>query len=110
MLLPGPNLLNDLLGILLRFRLHQVAFICDIQNMYYNFRVNEEHRNSLRFLWWPDGDMNFDPLEYRMKVHIFSAISSGGVATYGLRRIVDDYGTHSSQAVRNFICKKILCG
>ena len=104
-LLPGPNLINTLLGILLRFRVHPVAFTCDIQNMYYNFYVAPQHRDYLRFLWWPGGDMARDPVEYRMKVHIFGAISSGGVASYGLRKMVESSGAGVSDRVRDFVCK-----
>ena len=102
-LLPGPNLINALLGILLRFRVNPVAFTCDIQNMYYNFHVERQHRDYLRFLWWPGGDMSMNPVEYRMKVHIFGAISSGCVASYGLRKIVE--GSVVSDKVRDFVCQ-----
>ena len=91
-LIPGPNLLNNMLGILLRFRTSHIAFTCDVKKMYYNFFVPPEYRDYLRFLWWPGGDLNAEPLEYRMKVHIFGAVSSGAVATYGMRRIVQDFG------------------
>jgi hypothetical protein len=46
-LLSGPDLTNSLLGIILRFRREQVAVIVDIQQMFYCFKVNEEHRNYL---------------------------------------------------------------
>ena len=102
-LLQGPNLLNRMLGILMRFRLGKVGFVCDIQKMYYQFKVDAHHRDLLRFLWWPNGDLSREPVEYRMTVHIFGAVSSSGVATYGLRRIVDDHGHRFSDEAAEFI-------
>ena len=102
-LIPGPNLLNNMLGILLRFRTSHIAFTCDVKRMYYNFFVPPEYRDYLRFLWWPGGDLNAEPLEYRMKVHIFGAVSSGAVATYGMRRIVQDFGQDFPMSVKDFV-------
>ncbi len=75
-LLQGPVLTNTLTGVLCRFRQEKVAFTCDIESMFHQVRVNEEHRDYLRFLWWTDGDISKDPEEYRMKVHLFGATSS----------------------------------
>lgn len=83
-LLQGPDHMNNLLGILLRFRQHNIAVTCDIQKMFYNFYVKEGDRDYLRFLWF-DKDLNI--VEKRMCVHIFGATSSPAVATYGLRAL-----------------------
>lgn len=101
-LLPGPNLLNSLVGVISRFRLDKVAICCDIERMFYCFSVNPEHRNFLRFLWWPDGDWKREPEAFRMKKHIFGATSSPGVANFALR-----YAANSSvvsQEAKDFIC------
>ena len=50
-LLTGPDLLNNLTGVLHRFREHPVAIVGDIERMFNQFHVNEEHRDYLRFLW-----------------------------------------------------------
>ena len=56
-LLQGPDLTNSLIGVLARFREEQVAFMGDIESIFHQVRVNKDHRNYLRFLWWPDGDL-----------------------------------------------------
>ena len=61
-LLQGPDLTNTLQGALCRFREERVAFTCDIEAMFCQVRMKEEHRDYLRFLWWPDGDTAKDPL------------------------------------------------
>ena len=48
-LLQGPDLTNSLLGVLLRFRKERFAFSCDIQKMYYQFRVPKSDRNYMGF-------------------------------------------------------------
>ena len=53
-LLPGPNLLNNLVTVLSRFRRGQVAVISDIEKMYHQVLVPKEDQDSLRFLWRDD--------------------------------------------------------
>ena len=40
-LLKGPDQMNDLLGILCRFRTGTIAITCDVEQMFYNFKVAE---------------------------------------------------------------------
>ena len=102
-LLTGPNQMNLMLGVLIRFRLEKVALTCDIRKMFYQFIVPPEDRDLLRFLWWKEGDINTEPVACRMKVHLFGAGSSPGVATYGLRRIAEDHGGEFPELARKFI-------
>ncbi|KAK3750317.1 hypothetical protein QZH41_010820, partial [Actinostola sp. cb2023] len=89
LLLPGPDLTNSLIGILLRFRESPVAFMADVEQMFYSFSVQENHRNYLKFLWYQDNNPGKDIVEYRMEVHIFGSTSSPAVATYGLRKTAE---------------------
>ena len=102
-LLQGPDLSNSLLGILLRFRLGEVGVTCDIQKMYHQFLVSPNDRDLLRFLWWPQGDLTSEPVDYRMKVHLFGARSSPAVATYGLRKIATDHAEKHSPNASLFV-------
>ena len=90
-LLKGPDFLNSLIGILCRFRKHPIAFTCDVEKMYYAFRVHTEHRNYLRFLWWRDGDVTQPLTTYRMTAHLFGAVSSPACASFGLRRVANEF-------------------
>lgn len=89
-LLQGPDLMNMLTGILVRFRQHPVALMCDVEKMFHQFHVEEADRNYLRFLWWKNGDLTLHPQEYRMKVHLFGATSSPGCANYGLKHLAKE--------------------
>ena len=90
-LLKGPDLMNSLIGVLLRFRQDKIALACDIEQMFYNFDVAEEHRDLLRFLWWPNGDFTAQPVEYRLTVHLFGAASSPGCANYGMKHLAKSH-------------------
>lgn len=50
-LLQGPDLTNNLTGVLFRFRREPIALMCDIEAMFYQVKVTEEYRDLLRFLW-----------------------------------------------------------
>ncbi|CAK1579934.1 unnamed protein product [Parnassius mnemosyne] len=50
-LLQGPDLLQSLLGIMLRFRENRIGIIGDIKDMFLRINVRTEDVNSLRFLW-----------------------------------------------------------
>ena len=89
-LLQGPDLTNSLVGVLCRFRQEPVAFACDIEGMFHQVHVNEEHRDLLRFLWWEQGDTTKAPTEYRMTVHLFGATSSPCCANLAFRTVADD--------------------
>lgn len=86
-LLQGPDLTNNLLGVLLRFRQGMVAFTADIKKMFYQIKVPHSQRDYLRFLWFPNSDLNKEVEEYRVTVHIFGATSSPACANYVLKAI-----------------------
>lgn len=50
-LLAGPNLNPDLLTILVKFRLHPIAFMADITKAFLQISVADKDRDALRFLW-----------------------------------------------------------
>ena len=89
-LLPGPDLSSSLIGVLVRFRQERVAFMADLECMFYQVRVPVSQRDLLRFLWWPQGDVSKDMVECRMHTHIFGASSSPAVAKYALRKTASD--------------------
>ncbi len=90
-LLPGPDMINNLTGVLVRFRRHPIAVTCDVEKMFHQFRVQEKDRDYLHFLWWKDGDRNSVLQDYRIKVQIFGSVSSPGCANYGLRYLANEY-------------------
>ena len=47
LVLRGPDLTNQLVGVLLRFRKELIAFTGDIEAMFYHVRVPEDQRSNL---------------------------------------------------------------
>ena len=99
-LLQGPDLTNTLIGVLLRFRQEQIAVMADIEAMFYQVHVDEKDRDFLRFLWWPEGDISKPLGVYRMKVHLFGAVSSPSIANFALRQTADDKQRHYSEVMK----------
>ena len=100
-LLTGPDLINPLVGVLCRFRKEAVAIICDIERKFYQFSVTPESRHYLKFLWWKGGDLEKEPQEYRMAVHLFGAASSPGCGNFGLKHLARQHKT-STFVEKNF--------
>ena len=103
--MPGPCLTNELVGVLIRFCMERVALTGDIRSMFHQIRVHPKDIDALRFLWWLSGDLDKDPVNCRMKVHLFGATSSPSCASFCLRQVVQDFShLHSplaSEIVKN---------
>ncbi|XP_035229953.1 uncharacterized protein LOC118201899 [Stegodyphus dumicola] len=52
----GPNLLEQIIPIILRFRKNRIGVISDIRKAFLQMSVNKSDRDFLRFLWWKDFD------------------------------------------------------
>ena len=102
-LLSGPDLINNMSGILLRFRQERVAITCDIEGMYHQVGVNKSDRNFLRFLWWENGDVKRILTEYRMTVHLFGATSSPGCANFALKHTAEVFKDEYDDCTSSFI-------
>ena len=102
-LLQGPDLTNKLLGVICRFRKESIAIMCDVEQIFYQFKVNKEHRDYLRFLWWDSNNYSVEPVEFHMTVHLFGATSSPWCANFGLKRIASDNEAEYGQEVANFV-------
>ena len=89
-LLQGPDFMNSLVGVLIRFRQEPVAIVSDIEAMFHQVKVTNDDCNYLRFLWWDDGDLSKPPSEYCMTVHLFGATSSPSCTSFCLKRTAED--------------------
>ena len=108
----GPDLTNNLVGVLIRFREEITAFTADIEAMFHQVKVLPEDADALRFLWW-DLSSSHPPKEYQMLVHIFGATSSPCCANKALQQTADDNKARYSPEViktvhRNFYVDDVL--
>ena len=73
----GPNLINDLISILIRFRFDRYVGVSDIRKAFLNVGLNEADRDSTRFLW-PENPFDVcSPL----KTYRFSSVLFGSTAS-----------------------------
>jgi hypothetical protein len=100
-LFTGPDLVNSLCGVLLRFREHQYTLVADIEAMFHQVKVPIAERDSLRFLWWPAGDLSCKPKVYRMTSHPFGATSSPSCASLALQQTIESHmAEHGSRMLK----------
>ena len=85
-----PDFTNSIVGVLSRFREDTVALAADVECMFHQVRVAPADRDAFRFLWWPDSNLNQDPPDYHMEVHLFGATSSPSCANFTLRKTAED--------------------
>ena len=104
-LLPGPDLMNSLSGVLIHFCQKNVTMMCDIELIFHLFHVAPEHQNFLRFLWFKDNPLK-EIIKNKMIVQLFRNGPRPAIATFGLRKTDDGeekYGKASRDLVnRNF--------
>ena len=87
-LITGPDLIQNLINILLRFRQHPFAVSADIEGMFFQVGALTCDPPSLRFLWREDPTSNVVVHQY--KRHIFGAKDSPTCANYSLQRTASD--------------------
>ena len=87
-LLTGPDLLQTLIHVLMRFRQHPYAVSADIEGMFLQVGVIPEDRPSLRFLWREDPAT--DVAVYQYVRHIFGSKDSPTCANYALQQTARD--------------------
>ena len=92
-LLQGPDLTNNLTGVLLRFQQEPVALMADVQQIFHQVHVAPDDCHALQFLWWEDGDLSKNPVDHQMLVHLFGATSSPCCANFTLKKTVRDFGS-----------------
>lgn len=80
-----PDLLNNLLGVLIRFTENRVAFIGDNKKMYHTVKTSELHQHTHRFLW-RDMDSTREPDTYIIQRVSLGDKPSGTIATIALRK------------------------
>lgn len=113
LLLQGPDLANQIVGVLTRFREEQVAVAGDIESMFYQVKVPDNQRDMLRFVWWPEGNLDAELQEYQMCVHVFGGTHSPSTCNYALRKTahdnIDKYGEEAALTlIRNFYVDDML--
>ena len=88
LLLSGPDMLNNLVGILMRFREEKIALSGDIEAMFNQVAVPPEDQVVLRFLWRQSSESETEVYQYLR--HIFGAKCAPTCSNYALVRSAED--------------------
>lgn len=89
LLLPGPDLLTSLVGVLIRFRTSLIGVSGDIEKMFMQVAVRQQDQSMLRYVWREPGS-NMPPSTYQMQVHVFGATSSPCCCAWALKSAAMD--------------------
>ncbi|UYV61846.1 hypothetical protein LAZ67_1006840 [Cordylochernes scorpioides] len=89
----GPNVIEQIPAILLKFREKAIGVIADIRKAFLQIEVKEEDRDYLRFLWWKS---NHQIQVFRHKRVVFGVTCSpyllGAVILHHLKGVSSEFG------------------
>ena len=84
----GPDLLNNLLGVLIRFRENRIAISGDIRKIYHAVKIDSIDQHTHRFLW-RNMEIEREPCVYVITSVSFGDKPAGNIATLALRKTAD---------------------
>jgi hypothetical protein len=87
-LMVGPVQQDNLIDIMIRFRLHVIAFTADIARMYRQIKVSASDKDLQRILWRDHPGQNVR--EYRLTTVTFGTAAAPYLATRVLRQLAED--------------------
>ena len=85
----------------------------DIEGMFNQVKVPDDHCGLLRFFWWDNSDTSKDVIDYKMTAHVFGGSSSPSCSNFALRKTAADnikeYGEMVAEILeRNFYVDDML--
>ena len=94
----GPDVINSLIGVLMRFRQGLFAVAGDISKMYNSVKLSMLDQHTHRFVW-RNGDLTEKPEHYALTRVAFGDRPSGAIAIIALRSTADmSKDTHPKEA------------
>ena len=101
----GPDPINSLFGVILKFRNFEIALFADVEAMFYQMKVPKLDIGSFRFLWAENPLQNQRTDTFQMKVHMFVTMEPPCCTNYALKSFGRDNRTESSLATVETIIK-----
>ncbi len=81
----GPKFINELIAVLMRFRLHNITFAADVKKMFFQIKLHERDRDYHRYLWIKE-EAPSKVVVYRWKVHPFGSAASPCIAMFTIKQ------------------------
>ena len=111
---PGINMIANLVGLLLRFRMKKVALVADIKKAYLQIQLSPHDRDVVRFLWVKDIDkeVTADNIqELRFCRVIWGVISAAFMLAYTIFYHLQKYNTPVSKDIsKNMYVDNLISG
>ncbi|UYV70147.1 hypothetical protein LAZ67_7001968, partial [Cordylochernes scorpioides] len=102
----GPNVIEQIPAILLKFREKAIGLISDIRKAFLQIEVKEEDRDYLRFLWWKN---NHQIQVFRHKRVVFGVTCSpyllGAVTLHHLKGVSSEFGALPQKLMESWTVK-----
>ena len=89
-ILPGPNMVADLTGLLLRFRLRNVGVTADVEKAFLQLSLHPKDRDVTRF-YWRERASDEQPEVYRMTRVVFGVTASPFLLQATIRKHLELY-------------------
>ncbi|XP_077866221.1 uncharacterized protein LOC144353806 [Saccoglossus kowalevskii] len=108
----GPSLINDLVEILIRFRVNKIAFTSDIEKAFLNVQLAEHDRKYTKFLWLSDPtDTESDFVVYQFASVLFGSASSPFILNSVVKTHLDSEETPVADDIkRNIYVDNVISG
>ena len=98
----GPDILNDMTAILVRFRCYQYGITADIEKAFLSISLDEQDRDATRFFWISDPTDPESPLEvYRFKSILFGATCSPFILNATIQKHLDEFTDPVTQRIKS---------
>ncbi|XP_028170934.1 uncharacterized protein LOC114360418 [Ostrinia furnacalis] len=91
-LMNGPVLQEDLRSIIMRWRMHKVCFVSDIEKMYRMILIQKEDADFQRVLWRQNTSISDEVKHYRLLTVTFGTASAPYLAIKTLMQLSEDEG------------------
>jgi hypothetical protein len=101
-LIKGPNLVEEIPAILMRFREKAIGVTSDIRRAFLQIGIRREDQNYLKFLWWENNKI----IEFRHKRVVFGVTSSpyllAAVISFHLKNVPNDLKIVAQKLLNSF--------
>ena len=105
-MLRGPVLLEDLGGLLIRFRLPKIAIVADIEKAFHQVSLCQRDRDVTRFLWLKDAHRPVS--DANLQIYRFCRVPFGAIASpFLLAATVKHHVLHSSSPIADKILRHL---